>query len=83
MSTTLFGKKYPSPILMAPIGVQSLAHPSKEPGHAEVCSQLDIPYIMSSAANSSFEEVAAASRAHDQSIVHGFGCGHCVRMVKA
>lgn len=62
MSTTLFGKKYPSPILMAPIGVQSLAHPEKEPGLADVCTGLDIPYIMSSAANSSFEDVAAASR---------------------
>ncbi|BCS28418.1 uncharacterized protein APUU_61466S [Aspergillus puulaauensis] len=61
MSTTLFGQKYRSPILMAPIGVQSLAHPDKEPGLAEVCSELDIPYIMSSAANSSFEEVATAS----------------------
>jgi isopentenyl diphosphate isomerase/L-lactate dehydrogenase-like FMN-dependent dehydrogenase len=60
MSTTLFDKKYPSPILMTPIGVQSLAHSEKEPGHAEVCSQLDIPYIMSAAANSSFE-VATAS----------------------
>ncbi|KAL3459750.1 FMN-dependent dehydrogenase [Aspergillus heterothallicus] len=61
LSTTLFGQKYPSPILMAPIGVQSLAHPDKEPGLAEVCSSLDVPYIMSSAANSSFEAVTEAS----------------------
>ncbi|KIA75393.1 FMN dependent dehydrogenase [Aspergillus ustus] len=60
ISTTLFGQTYPSPILMAPIGVQSLAHPDKEPGLAEVCSAVDVPYIMSSAANSSFEDVAAA-----------------------
>ncbi|KAL2784410.1 FMN-dependent dehydrogenase [Aspergillus keveii] len=60
MSTTLFDKNYPSPILMTPIGVQSLAHLEKEPGLAEVCSQLDIPYIMSSTANSSFEVVTAS-----------------------
>ncbi|KAL4913041.1 FMN-dependent dehydrogenase [Aspergillus aurantiobrunneus] len=60
-STTLFGQPYRSPILMAPIGVQSLANPEKEPGLAEVCSSLEIPYILSSAANSSFGAVAAAS----------------------
>ncbi|KAL2822384.1 FMN-dependent dehydrogenase [Aspergillus granulosus] len=43
--------KHPSPILMA----------HKEPGLAEVCSALDVPYITSSAANSSFESVATAS----------------------
>ncbi|KAL4886420.1 FMN-dependent dehydrogenase [Aspergillus karnatakaensis] len=62
-STNIFGQSYPSPILMAPIGVQSLAHLDKEPGLASVCSSLGIPYIMSSAANSSFESVAAASGA--------------------
>lgn len=46
---------------MAPIGVQSLAHAEKETGLAEACSDVDVPYILSTASGSSFESVAASS----------------------
>lgn len=45
---------------MAPIGVQSLAHRDKETGLAEVCAEVDVPYILSTASGSSFEDVAAS-----------------------
>ena len=59
-SIELFGEKHPHPILMAPIGVQALAHQDKEPGLAAACAEFDVPYILSTASGSSFEDVAAA-----------------------
>jgi lactate 2-monooxygenase len=50
-----------TPILMAPIGVQALFHNDKETGLAEVCSEINVPFIMSTAASASIEEVAAAN----------------------
>lgn len=45
---------------MAPIGVQALSNEKKETGLAEACSEVDIPYILSTASGSSFEDVAAS-----------------------
>jgi lactate 2-monooxygenase len=61
MSVTILGRKYPSPILTAPVGVLSIFHEDKEPGVAEVSRELGIPFILSTAASSSMEEVAKAS----------------------
>ncbi|EED15370.1 FMN dependent dehydrogenase, putative [Talaromyces stipitatus ATCC 10500] len=59
-SIELFGEKYSHPVLMAPIGVQALAHRDKETGLAEACSEVDVPYILSTASGSSFEDIAAS-----------------------
>ena len=61
LSTTIFGKKHPSPVFVAPVGVQSIFHSDKETGVASVASELGIPYILSTAASSSMEEVATAN----------------------
>jgi len=61
LKVKLFEEIYESPILMAPIGVQSIFHEDKETGLAEVCAEIGVPYILSTAASSSIEEVAAAS----------------------
>jgi lactate 2-monooxygenase len=50
-----------SPILMAPVGVQKIFHPDKEIGLSEVCSEIGVPYILSTASSSTIEEVAASS----------------------
>jgi lactate 2-monooxygenase len=50
-----------SPILMAPVGVQSIFHEDKETGLSEVCSEIGVPYILSTASSSSIEEVAKAN----------------------
>ena len=46
---------------MAPVGVQSIFHEDKETGLAEVCSQIGVPFILSTASSSSIEEVAKAN----------------------
>lgn len=45
---------------MAPIGVQALAHRDKETGLAAACAEVNVPYILSTASGSSFEDVAAS-----------------------
>ena len=62
VSITLFGQKYAHPLLMAPVGVQSLFHEAKETGLAAACQEVDVPYILSTASSSSIEEVAAANK---------------------
>ncbi|OBT88035.1 hypothetical protein VE02_02939 [Pseudogymnoascus sp. 03VT05] len=57
----LFGVKYDSPILMAPVGVQAIFHKDREIGLAKACADIGVPYIMSTAASSTIEEVASAS----------------------
>ena len=61
LRTELFGHKLDSPLLMAPIGVQTIFHQDKELGAAEIATNLGIPYILSTASSSSIEEVATAS----------------------
>ncbi len=46
---------------MAPIGVQSIFHEDKETGLSEVCAEIGVPYILSTASSSSIEEVANAN----------------------
>lgn len=59
--TTLFGVKYPSPVLLAPIGVQGIVHPDGETASSAAAGQLGVPYIMSTASTRSIEAVAQAN----------------------
>jgi lactate 2-monooxygenase len=61
-SVELFGTTYPSPLLIAPIGVQGIFHTDAEVGVAHIAAQLQVPYIMSTASTASIEDVAAANR---------------------
>ncbi|KAI9838926.1 MAG: hypothetical protein M1819_004134 [Sarea resinae] len=61
LRVSLFGKTYDTPLIIAPIGVQSIFHEDKETGVAEVAAELGIPYCLSTAASSNIEEVAEAS----------------------
>ncbi|KAN0122320.1 FMN-dependent alpha-hydroxy acid dehydrogenase [Hyaloscypha variabilis] len=61
LAITLFGEKYDSPVLMAPVGVQQIFHEDKETGLSEVCSEIGVPYILSTASSSSIEEVAKSN----------------------
>jgi lactate 2-monooxygenase len=61
VSVNLFGVQYPTPILLAPVGVQSLFHEDAETGTAEVAAELNVPLIMSTASTKTIEEVAAAN----------------------
>ena len=46
---------------MAPVGVQIIFHEDKETGLAQVCSEIGVPFILSTASSSSIEEVAKAN----------------------
>ncbi|OCL10561.1 L-lactate dehydrogenase [Glonium stellatum] len=61
LSVDLFGTRYPSPILAAPIGVQEIVHPDGEEAIARVGRALKVPIILSSAATRSIEQVAKAN----------------------
>jgi len=60
-ATTVLGTSMPAPVLLAPIGVQSIIHPSGELATAEVAAELGLPMIMSTASSYSIEEVAEAN----------------------
>ncbi|KIY52021.1 oxidoreductase [Fistulina hepatica ATCC 64428] len=60
LEVTLFGIKYPAPVLVGPVGVNTLAHPDAELGPARAAGRLGIPYCLSTAASRTIEEVAAA-----------------------
>ncbi|TVY30401.1 putative lactate 2-monooxygenase [Lachnellula hyalina] len=61
LSVELFGETYETPVLMAPVGVQSIFHEDAETGLSEVCAEIGVPYILSTASTSSIEEVAKTS----------------------
>jgi lactate 2-monooxygenase len=57
LSIELFKKRYPAPLLLAPIGVQSIVHPDAEPGVARAAASLGIPMIFSTASTAPLEQV--------------------------
>jgi lactate 2-monooxygenase len=61
MSVELFGRKYRSPLLVAPIGVQEILHADAEEATARACAAVKVPMILSTAATRSIEQVAAAN----------------------
>jgi lactate 2-monooxygenase len=61
LATTVLGTAMPAPVLLAPIGVQSVVHAEGELATARAAADLGVPMIMSTAASYSIEEVAAAS----------------------
>jgi isopentenyl diphosphate isomerase/L-lactate dehydrogenase-like FMN-dependent dehydrogenase len=63
LSCQVLGTAMAAPVLLAPVGVQSLAHPQGELASARAASAMGIPYVHSTAASHSFEEVAAAGGA--------------------
>lgn len=61
LETTIFGVKHPTPIFIAPIGVQGIFHGDAELAPAQAAKKLSIPFIMSTASSRSIEEVATAN----------------------
>ncbi|KAF8337556.1 FMN-dependent alpha-hydroxy acid dehydrogenase [Cantharellus anzutake] len=58
LSVTLFGKKYPHPIILGPVGVQGIAHEDAELATARAAQRLKAIYTLSTAASRSIEQVA-------------------------
>lgn len=61
VSVELFGTRYPSPLLVAPVGVQNIMHPDAEEATARACREVGVPMVLSSAATRTIEEVAQAN----------------------
>ena len=59
--TTLFGVKLPSPILVAPVGVQGILHKDGELATASAAANVGVSFIMSTASTRSIDAVAKAN----------------------
>ncbi|KAK7426014.1 hypothetical protein QQZ08_007462 [Neonectria magnoliae] len=64
LTTSIFGKTIPAPIVMAPVGVQKLFHPDGESATASVFGELGLPFTLSTAASTGFADVAKANGDH-------------------
>lgn len=60
-SITLFGNIFPSPVLLAPIGLQSMLHPDGEIASARASANIGVPFIASTVSSKSMEDIAEAS----------------------
>ena len=61
LSVELLGHTLPAPVLLAPIGVQSITHPDAEVAVARAAASLSLPFVLSTVSSRSIEEVAAAA----------------------
>src|SRR5450759_69255 len=60
LSTTVLGTAMPAPVMLAPVGVQSIVHPQAELASGRAAASQGLPFILSTAASHSIEEVAEA-----------------------
>ncbi len=60
-SRDVLGTTLPAPFMLAPIGVQSIVHPDGELATARAAATTGVPFILSTAASNSIEDVAAAA----------------------
>jgi len=60
LATSVLGTPMPAPLMLAPVGVQSIVHPEGELASARAAAALGLPYIHSTAASHSIEQVADA-----------------------
>ncbi len=61
LSVEVLGTTLPAPVMLAPIGVQTIAHPDGEVAVARAARNLNVPLIHSTAATKTPEEVAQAA----------------------
>jgi lactate 2-monooxygenase len=59
LSCTVLGTKMAAPVVIAPVGVQTLAHPDGELATARAASALGLTYTHSTQASHSFEQIEA------------------------
>jgi lactate 2-monooxygenase len=66
LSTTLLGEKLQFPIAMAPVGVLKIFNPAGEVAATTAAAKESVPYILSSAAATTIEDVAEANGPNGQ-----------------
>ena len=60
LSTSVLGAAMPAPVMLAPVGVQSIVHPQAELAVGRAAAAQRVPFILSTAASHSMEQVAEA-----------------------
>jgi lactate 2-monooxygenase len=60
LSASVLGTTMPAPVMLAPVGVQSIVHADGELAVARAAAALGLPFILSTAASHSIEDVANA-----------------------
>jgi lactate 2-monooxygenase len=60
LGSSVLGTAMPAPVMLAPVGVQSIVHPEAELAASRAAASLGLPFILSTAASHSMEEVAEA-----------------------
>ena len=60
-SITLFGKTYPHPFLLAPVGMLKLAHEEAELAVSKAAAACHVPFVQSTVSSYSIEDVAKVS----------------------
>lgn len=61
LSTTILGTHMPAPVLFAPVGVQTLAHPDGDLASARAADELGLTYVHSTQGAYKMEDVAEAN----------------------
>jgi lactate 2-monooxygenase len=61
LGTSLLGTDMPAPVLLAPVGVQSILHPDGELATVRAAAELGVPFVLSTASSHTIEEVAEAA----------------------
>jgi lactate 2-monooxygenase len=61
LATTVLGTSMPAPVLLGPVGVQSIIHPDGELATARAAAEVGLPMVMSTASSYSIEDVAESS----------------------
>lgn len=59
LELSLFGQPLSAPLFLAPVGVQSIAHPEGELATARAAKKVGLPYIASTASSYSLEAIAS------------------------
>lgn len=59
LSIELFGRRFPAPVLLAPLGVLEMAHPEADVAVARAAAATGVPFVFSSQASCSMEDCAA------------------------
>ena len=61
LGVEVLGTAMPAPLLLAPIGVQTIVHPDGEEATARAAAATGVPMIATTASHFSLEEIAAAA----------------------
>src|SRR5436309_2739938 len=61
LSTSVLNTEMPAPVLLAPIGVQTIVHPEGELATARAAAEIGLPFVASTASAHSMEDVAQAA----------------------